>query len=102
MDDLCESSDDSSMEDEIVETPNGSLQKVMKDFQDKLQAQYIENNSKSFIIINENSVVESLNLALQIPEGHFAKLHQLSGTKFIVMKNILQMGSLMLHKNRSC
>jgi len=60
MDDLCESSDDSSMEDEIVETPNGSLQKVMKDFQDRLQAQYIDNNNKSYIIINENSVVKSL------------------------------------------
>ena len=60
MDDLCESSDDSSMEDEIIEIPNGSLQKVMTDFQHKLQAQYNNNNVKSFIVINENFVVESL------------------------------------------
>ncbi|CAB5396266.1 unnamed protein product [Rhizophagus irregularis] len=44
IDNLCESSD-SSTDDEEIESPDGSLQNLMKDFQRKLQDQYINSNT---------------------------------------------------------
>ena len=62
IDNLCESdSSDSSADDATIESPDGSLQRLMKDFQQKLQVQYIGNSdTKTHITINENFVVENL------------------------------------------
>ncbi|EXX71212.1 hypothetical protein RirG_080450 [Rhizophagus irregularis DAOM 197198w] len=59
IDNLCESSD-SSTDDEEIESPDGSLQNLMKDFQRKLQDQYINSNTTIHITVNENYIVKSL------------------------------------------
>ena len=69
-DGLCESSDDSSdvlstkslsIEEVITaKPPDGSFQKLMKDFRDKLQDQYLNNLNTEIITINENNIIESL------------------------------------------
>ncbi|POG58428.1 hypothetical protein GLOIN_2v1885837 [Rhizophagus irregularis DAOM 181602=DAOM 197198] len=59
IDNLCESSD-SSTDNEEIESPDGSLQNLMKDFQRKLQDQYINSNTTIHITVNENYIVESL------------------------------------------
>jgi hypothetical protein len=56
---LCESSDDST-DDEKIESPDGSLQTLMKDYSHKLQVQHTNVNNTIHITVNENFIVESL------------------------------------------
>ena len=53
---MCESSDDSTDSDEVVEVPNGSLHKIMKEF----QSRHINDNNNTHIIIHENFIMKNL------------------------------------------